>query len=206
MNINYKYECNSIIRTDINEIFKANMWVGEHEVEQQVCVDQGEIFACDMFLKSFSHVNYLPLKLMDSASNVLIHNVYDLTLVDYLTSLKQKKIKPIMIYNVPGTKNTYSYVPQEYRKLVKGLIKFVLDMYKKNLSLRCLSLDNLSVINNEIKIWGVRFTETTDASKDFGKVYEVVQEMFNIGGNTGGKIPPDFQDLRDKLVNFRYFI
>lgn len=70
-------------------------------------------------------------------------------------------------------------------------------------------MDNLNVIGYEIKIWGVRLiipSGTTGVSKDFNKVYEMVEEMFNIGGITGSTIPPDFEDLMNKLFKFRYFI
>lgn len=72
---------------------------------------------------------------MDNVSNILIHNMYELTLVDFLKSLKLKNIPPLMTYNISRTTNTYSYVPDEYRKLVRGLINFVSDIHKKNMSL-----------------------------------------------------------------------
>lgn len=103
-------------------------------------------------------------------SNILIHSPYELTLVDYLNSLTLKNIQPIVYYNIPRISRSilkqYSYVPQEYLKLVKGLIKFVLDMHKKDLSF-VFKIGQPSVIGDEFKIWKLRFTTSTDVSKDF---------------------------------------
>lgn len=83
------------------------MWVGKDEINEELCVDEGEIFENDIFLKPYSHVNYLPLKLMDHVSNILIHNMYELTLVDFLKSLKLKNIPPSMTYNIPRTTHIF---------------------------------------------------------------------------------------------------
>lgn len=55
--IEYKYKCSS----DINGMFKANMWVGKDEINEEVCVHEGEIFENDILLKTYSHVNLLKI-------------------------------------------------------------------------------------------------------------------------------------------------
>lgn len=62
INVDYKYKYSSIVQTGITKMFKANMWVEKNEVSQEVCVDESGIFANNMFLTTFSHINYLPIK------------------------------------------------------------------------------------------------------------------------------------------------
>lgn len=121
---------------------------------EEVCIDNGRFFPYGIFLKTYSNIKLSSLKLEDDVSTVLIHNLYDVTLAQYLNSLKLKKIKCVMTYNVLETRNIYSYVLHEYRKLVRGLINFVLDLHRKKMLLKNLNLDNWSIIGDEIKEWG----------------------------------------------------
>lgn len=112
-----------------------------------------------------------------------------------------------MTYQFIDEFNSYDYVPETYRKLVRDLIYFVLHLHTLGKSLVHLDLDNLCVRDDELNLWGLRFSEMDHASEknDFLLVYSVIDALFALGGRTSNqKMPYDFDVLVSEIQFTQY--
>lgn len=184
---------------------------GKGDVAVPIDIGLGPCKESDQFLNSFSHQTYLPIWFIidDPSTFTILHQSFSSTLADYISYLKSQNISPVSTYQFPNY-TQYKYVSEEYRMLVRKLVCFVMHLHSLGKSLVKLSVDNLCILNGELKIWGLRFKRKDHISfqRDFKFVYKVTKKIFCLGGFVIGKkatekLPDDFDDVITMMRLFK---
>lgn len=212
MTFTYVESDNRINRiTKLNKCYVGNL-VGLNGEDKKVCIDIGCSSKSDAFLISFSHKSQLPIMSITRKPFTILYQHFSSTMVDHIAFLRSKNILPLFTYQFPNhteTKpNIYKCVSEEFRLFVKGLVDFVLHLHSIGKSLVQLSIENLCILDEQLRIWGIRFRELDDdsAKKDFEFVYNVIRAIFDLGGFVYKKevneLPRDFDNLLMMMKNW----
>eukprot|EP00257_Ricinus_communis_P027624 XP_025015038.1 uncharacterized protein LOC112536496 [Ricinus communis] len=156
---------------------------------------------------SFTHDNFLRCYIIDRISKNILHERYDLTLQEWINHLKRETINPIARYPIPHRQgptipsHTANYVPNEYRKLIKSMVTFVVDIHDAGYSTAGFGMPNIVIKNEVVKFWKVQFITASMGSKnnDFICLHRVVESLFS--GEQHLHLPREMQHFLDLLIS-----
>ncbi|XP_057792840.1 uncharacterized protein LOC131009495 isoform X2 [Salvia miltiorrhiza] len=160
---------------------------------------------------NFDHPHILPCygtQKLESKSRTLYMD-FDYTLKKYIEEFGPvKKIFFPLPQNDDTERLPYEYLPNKFRRIIRGAIEGIIYLHKKKSSLESLSIDNFVVVEGEVKLGFLRlvpYTGAKTAQHDFMYLGKVLIEVF--GENKEDKppreyLPGDLQDLARCMYNY----